>query len=227
MTTAQAAGVSSTWTAASDYDFRGITQTAQDPALQASLDYAHDSGWYIGGWACNVDFCASGVVGCLDADYELDLDLYAGFSGSIGENSLGWDVGLVYYTHEESEYNYPKIYAGLSYSNDFGGNTTAGDATAFFIEGTATMPLPNNFSLFGHVGYTFGDYWDDLDEAGTGSEYFDSSIGVGYAAGRFTLALKWADGSDLQEADGTLDDVFSSEARAVFTVATAFPWKND
>ncbi|HEY0683296.1 MAG TPA: TorF family putative porin [Steroidobacter sp.] len=40
------AGVSSTWTLVSDYDFRGITQSAQDPAVQASLDYAYDSGWY-------------------------------------------------------------------------------------------------------------------------------------------------------------------------------------
>jgi uncharacterized protein (TIGR02001 family) len=80
------AGVSSTWTLASDYDFRGITQTAQDPARQASLDYAHDSGWYVGGWASNVDFCAQGATGCLDADYELDL--YTGFAGSFGEE--GW-----------------------------------------------------------------------------------------------------------------------------------------
>ena len=37
--TAQAE-VSSTITLASDYDFRGITQTARDPALQASLDWS-------------------------------------------------------------------------------------------------------------------------------------------------------------------------------------------
>lgn len=49
------AAVTSTWTLASDYDFRDITQSAQDPALQASVDYVHDSGWYIGGWASNID----------------------------------------------------------------------------------------------------------------------------------------------------------------------------
>src|SRR5262245_30541635 len=97
------AGVTSTWTLASDYDFRGITQTAGDPAVQASLDYAHDSGWYLGGWASNVDFCAPGATTCLDADYELDL--YTGFTGSMGEGGLGWDVGLIYYTYEKSDYN--------------------------------------------------------------------------------------------------------------------------
>jgi uncharacterized protein (TIGR02001 family) len=50
------AEATATVTATSDYDFRGITQTAQDPALQASVDYAHDSGFYAGAWGSNVDF---------------------------------------------------------------------------------------------------------------------------------------------------------------------------
>ena len=40
------AQVSSTITLASDYDFRGITQTARDPALSASLDYSAPSGFH-------------------------------------------------------------------------------------------------------------------------------------------------------------------------------------
>ncbi len=227
------AGVTSTWTLASDYDFRGITQSAQDPAVQASVDYAHDSGWYLGGWASNIDFCSPGNSGCLDAEYEVDL--YTGFSGSTGEDGLGWDVGLIYYTYEESDYNYPEIYASLSkdwfkgkvwYSNDFGGDTTAGDTPAFYVEGNATIALPKNFTLLGHVGYSFGDYWDDLDSAGIGGEYFDFAVGVGYSVGRFNLALKWVDGSDLKESDGTPGDVFSSEGRALLTVATTFPRGN-
>jgi uncharacterized protein (TIGR02001 family) len=226
------AGASSTWTAASDYDFRGITQSAQDPAIQASIDYAHDSGWYVGAWGSSIDFCGANARGCLDASYELDL--YTGFSGTIGRNGLGWDAGLVYYTYEESEYDYPEIYASLSkdwlkaklsYSNDFGGDSTAGDTPAFYVEAAATVPLPQNFSALAHVGYSFGDYWDDLDDAGLGRPYFDYSLGVGYAAGHFNLALKWVDGSDLAEADGTPDDVFSSAARVVFTAATTFPWR--
>ena len=48
---------SSTWTAVSDYDFRGFSQSAKNPALQGSADYAFgDSGFSIGAWASNVDF---------------------------------------------------------------------------------------------------------------------------------------------------------------------------
>ena len=40
----------------SDYNWRGITQTAGDPAIQGGIDYAHDSGFYAGAWGSNVDF---------------------------------------------------------------------------------------------------------------------------------------------------------------------------
>ena len=41
----------------SDYDFRGFSQSAKDPALQGSADYAFgESGFSIGAWASNVDF---------------------------------------------------------------------------------------------------------------------------------------------------------------------------
>ena len=54
--TANAAELSATVTATTDYDFRGITQTAQDPAIQGSIDLATDPGFYAGVWASNVDF---------------------------------------------------------------------------------------------------------------------------------------------------------------------------
>ena len=35
----------------SDYKFRGISQSDESPAIQGGLDYAHDSGFYVGTWA--------------------------------------------------------------------------------------------------------------------------------------------------------------------------------
>ena len=32
----------------SDYNWRGISQTSQDPALQGGIDYSHESGFYAG-----------------------------------------------------------------------------------------------------------------------------------------------------------------------------------
>ena len=47
---------SATVTAVSDYLFNGVSQTQEDPALQASFDWADDSGIYAGVWGSNVDF---------------------------------------------------------------------------------------------------------------------------------------------------------------------------
>src|SRR5512145_662138 len=91
------AELSGTVTAVSDYDFRGITQSAQDPALQASLDYASDAGFYLGIWGSNIDFGN-------EFDSDIEVDLYGGFSGG---DEVTWDVGLVYYTYPgESDANF-------------------------------------------------------------------------------------------------------------------------
>ena len=50
------ADVSTTVNVTSDYTFNGVSQTGNDPALQASLDYAGTDGFYAGVWASTVDF---------------------------------------------------------------------------------------------------------------------------------------------------------------------------
>jgi uncharacterized protein (TIGR02001 family) len=231
------AGVTSTWTAVSDYDFRGITQTGQDPALQASLDYAHDSGWYIGAWASNIDFGVDEAATGID-DPNIEVDFYTGFTKTL-DSGFNYDVGGVFYDYpQEDTFNYFELYAGvgfavesglsvkgkLFYSPDFGGDATNGDTPAQYISGDFGMPLPADFSLTAHVGYSFGDYWDELDDADLGRPYFDYAVGIGYTAGKFSLGLKWIDGSDLKESDGAPRDIFSSEGRVVLSAATTFPW---
>jgi len=211
------AEVTGTVTAVSDYNWRGVTQTARDPALQGSIDYAHDSGFYAGVWASNVDF-----GDCCDENIETDL--YFGFAG--GE-TLTWDVGFVYYVYPGAEdIDFPEIYASLgwnwltgkvSYSNDFG-NT---DESAIYLEANGEWGLPANFGLAAHVGYSDGD---GIEAAYGQDNYFDWSVGVTYTLGHFDLGLSYVDGSDLETLDGTPDDVGSSESGVIFSVSTTFPW---
>ena len=230
------AGVTSTWTATNDYDFRGITQTAGDPALQASLDYAADAGWYIGAWASNIKF---GVPsGGPLKNPHIETDFYGGYTKTL-DSGLVYDVGAVYYAYlQETDFDYLEAYAGIGYapkdgisikgkffySPDFGGKITDGNTPAEYLSGDLAVPLPSNFSILAHAGYSFGDYWDKLKKTTppAGDKYFDWNVGVGYTAGKFSLALKYIDGSDLKESDGA--QFFSSESRVVFTVATTFPW---
>ena len=91
---------SSTVTLTSDYHYRAITQTAGDPALQASLDWAAESGFYVGAWASNVDF-----GDCCDE--EIEVDGYVGFAGG---DEVTWDVGLVYYYYPGADdLDYPEL----------------------------------------------------------------------------------------------------------------------
>lgn len=204
----------------SDYNWRGITQTAGDPAIQGGIDYAHDSGFYAGAWGSNVDF-----GDCCDENVEADL--YFGWSG--GE-TLVWNAGLIYYLYPGADsLNYPEIYASLgwewltgkiSYSNDFGNY----GESAFYLEGNAAYELPANFGVKAHLGYSDGD---GVEAAYGEDSYFDWSVGVTYELGNFTLGLTYADGSDLKGLDGTPDDISTSEGVAIFSIATAFPWSNE
>ncbi len=228
--TAAQADLTGTITGVSDYDFRGITQTGHDPAIQGSIDYSHSSGFYVGAWASSsLDF-----GNCCDENYEVDW--YGGFRGG---DQVTYDVGAIYYSYPGTNVNvdYPEIYGGVGwqwlsgkvwYSPDFG---SSGD-TAWYYEVNGNWSLPSNFGLSAHIGYSDGDYWDSVYDG----SYSDWSVGVTYTLGHFTLGLKWIDGSDLEDLDdfcpgnscGNVNkDVFSTDARAVFSVSTTFPWKKE
>jgi uncharacterized protein (TIGR02001 family) len=214
------AEVTGTVSVVSDYNWRGVSQSAQDPALQGSIDYAHASGFYAGVWGSNVDF-----GDCCDENIETDL--YAGFSG--GED-VTWDVGFIYYYYPGAEgLDYPEVYAGLGYkgfegklwySSDFANY----DDQAWYFEVNAAYELPANFGLEAHVGFSTGD---GIEAAYGVDNYSDWSVGVTYALSHFDLGVKNADGSDLHTLDGTPDDVLSSEGVFIFSVATSFPWSSE
>jgi len=216
---ASAGEFSATVTATTDYDFRGVTQTGQDPALQASVDYAFDSGLYVGAWASNVDF-----GDCCDESVELDL--YVGWGGG-DEEGLTWDVGGVYYLYPGADdLDYPEIWAGVAYgifdvyvwySWDF----FALDESAYYLEGNLNIPLPRDFGLVLHAGYSDGDAFDpDI----LGDSYFDYKIGVTKTWGKFDFELAWVDGSDWEDLNDTEDDILSSDGRVILSVSTTFPW---
>lgn len=84
----------------SDYVFRGISQTDNDPALQGGLDWSHDSGFYLGFWASNVSWLNDLELG---TNNSLETNFYGGYATSLGP--IGVDVGLL-------QYYYPGDYGG-------------------------------------------------------------------------------------------------------------------
>jgi uncharacterized protein (TIGR02001 family) len=197
---AGAAEITATATLTNDYDFRGISQTQGDPAFQLGLNYAAESGVYMGIWGSNVKFRNT-------ADYEpygrrpsSELDLYLGWGGGDSEASFGYDFGAIYYGYPNGgTINYPEVYAGISkgmfafkgwYSWDFNGS---GD-TSYYADANLDMPMASGFSFLLHMGYSGGEYHDATSGAG---EYMDWAAGVAYDVGGWTAALKYVDGSDM------------------------------
>jgi uncharacterized protein (TIGR02001 family) len=159
----------------SDYRFRGISQTSFKPALQAGIDFAHKSGFYLGAWGSNVSWIKD-FAGATDGS--LELDLYGGYKGEISKD-LTYDVGLITYQYPSNNAatnaNTTEIYGALSYSivtakysystGNFVAN--ADSSGSAYFELAANFDLGNGFTLTPHVGHqtipnqlSNGDYTD-------------------------------------------------------------------
>ncbi|MFA7267853.1 MAG: TorF family putative porin [Sterolibacterium sp.] len=91
---------------ASEYLYRGIAQTRGKPAIQGGFDYAHPSGFYVGAWGSNISWISDGNPA---ASASLELDIYGGYKGSLGD--LGYDVGVLTYNYPG---NYPDAYTSVA-----------------------------------------------------------------------------------------------------------------
>jgi uncharacterized protein (TIGR02001 family) len=149
----------------SQYVWRGMTQTDEAAALQGGVDYAHSSGFYAGTWASNVTWAKD--YGYMDSS-SLELDLYAGYSNTIGDTGIGYDVGVLQYLYPGTsakgavDVDATEIYAGLSYGWASAKVSYAASDEAWGIddargtlywEANADIPLgESGFSINLHVG---------------------------------------------------------------------------
>jgi uncharacterized protein (TIGR02001 family) len=152
----------------SEYEYRGISQTSEKPALQLNLDYAHATGFYIGTFVTNIKWLKdTAEANGFSSDANIEWDIYGGYRREIVKD-LVLDVGYLRYEYPSSGSFNPKpntdeIYAGLTwtflnvkYSHSI--NDTFGvpnSKNSYFIEGNIAYPLPmlTQLTLTGHVGY--------------------------------------------------------------------------
>jgi len=163
---------------ASNYVWRGMTQSHNSPAVQGGLDLGY-KGFYLGTWGSNVQFG--------DTNNNLEADFYAGYAGSI--DGFGYDLGYIYYAYpnESDAFNFDEAYIGLSYDfNGFGVNgkysfglDTENDTTDYWEVG-ASAGLPMDMTL----AASYGDY----DEVGT-----NYIVSISKTFGKFDIALAYTD----------------------------------
>ncbi len=81
----------------SNYIFRGLTQTWDNPAIQAGVDYSHAVGWYAGLWT-------SSISDKQYADGFAEVDVSGGYNGKLTED-LTWTVGVLGYLYPKANYS--------------------------------------------------------------------------------------------------------------------------
>ena len=192
-------------TAVSDYVFRGVSQTDEDPTLQASFPYTSPVGLYAGVWGSGVDFGPG--------DPSTEVDFLIGYGFDVTDN-VNFDVLFNRYTYPgASELNYNELITTttfaeqykltVAYTNDLSGS----DTKSWYYGVGGEWGLPNDFVLSANVGRS-------TLEREQGKDYTDFNVGVSRQFGLFNLGLGFhgTDGNG-RDNNGRLAD-----NRVVFTV---------
>jgi uncharacterized protein (TIGR02001 family) len=151
----------------SDYYSHGISQSWHKPTAQGGMDITHSSGFYAGVWG-------SGVTPNTYPDSTTEIDIYAGYNGSVpAVEGLGWSAGL-----------YGYLYPGGSWKKYRASNPTSGNPNdPLTPKGGRWDTYEANVGLsYGwlssKLSYTLTDWWGadkstGWDGSTKGSTYFE------------------------------------------------------
>lgn len=184
-----------------DYIFRGVSQSQRDPAISGGVDYTHASGLYAGTWLSTQKWVETGPY---KTDSDIELDLYGGYRGAVGD--IGFDVGLIryYYDGDRNGLALPTpdttevyvagtwkfltlkySYAISDYFIGWGGPGAKSEGSGY-LELNATHDLGNGWGLLGHIGH------QKVENTG-GASYSDFKIGVTKDVGFGVVTLAYSD----------------------------------
>ncbi|KGJ94780.1 TorF family putative porin [Thalassotalea sp. ND16A] len=214
------ADVSSTVNLTSDYTFNGVSQTNNDPALQASLDYAGDSGIYLGTWASNVDFGPA-------EDTNIEWDFYVGNYWQLNEK-VGLDAGVAYYTYHgddaSSDYAYGEAYAKFGYNSSIGDTELnfwyawdyfGTDAGHYIMMAAHTFAISEGHDIRVSVDRSTSD---DVNKWGWGNNFDDES----YNHYRIEYMTSFSGFDFNLAAEDTSMDWDTADSRVVLSVSKTF-----
>lgn len=201
-------------TVASDYRFRGISQTFRGPAVQGGFDYAHSSGFYVGNWNSNV----SGNQ--YPDGSSIEMDLYGGYKFAPAKDVTA-DIGVLRYYYPGVSIggvnaNATEVYFGASYkwfsakysyavSDKYFGFTNADGS--YYLDLNANYDVAEKTTLGLHVGRqkfkNFGAF-----------SYTDYKVSVSRDFGFATLGLALV-GSNADDARYTFSNGSGTESKDV------------
>ncbi|MDB5797535.1 MAG: hypothetical protein JWP36_1437 [Paucimonas sp.] len=191
-------------TIATDYRFRGISQTFRLPAVQGGFDYSHSSGLYLGNWNSNV----SGNL--FQNGAGIEMDFYGGYKFDLAKDVQA-DIGLLYYYYPgaetpvtRSKYNNLEVYFGGTYKwltakysyaiTDFFGLNAGNSAALFSLpangnsKGSGYLDLTGNWEIAEKTTLTAHIGRQTVKNYGAAS-YTDYKLGVAKDYGVATAGL--------------------------------------
>ena len=214
----------------SEYEYRGISQTSEKPAVQLNLDYAHRSGLYIGTFVSNIKWLKDTArENGFSSDANFEWDIYGGFRFPL-TTDLTLDVGYLHYEYPSSGSFDPKpntdeVYVGATFgpatvkysysiNEAFGVPDSKGSD---YVELAVNYPLPMLKSLtlngvLGHQRYKKSSFLD----------YTVWKAGATYDFGRGLTVGAYYKGTDAERAPYTIKGKDWSKDRAVAFVAYSF-----
>jgi uncharacterized protein (TIGR02001 family) len=188
---AEEADFSFSLTGATDYVWRGVSQSDNNPAVFATAQVNYGQ-FYLGAGAENVDFLG------IDTEY----DIWGGWSAPVGSVTL--DVGFVRYGYVDapSGADLDTIEAKVGVSTTFG-QATVGAAVYFTDDYFATEDEATYVEVNGR--YALNDKWSVSGAVAqqdfSGGDYTTWNVGVGYAlAENVSLDVRYSD-TDLDNND--------------------------
>ena len=204
---------------ATDYAFRGVSQTDESPAIQGGFDAAFgDSGFYAGTWASNINFGTGGG--------NLELDVYGGYKFALGPVAM--DVGVIGYYYpgasdDTAELDYYEGYVkpsialtdqftlggAIYWSPEFTGES--GDGVYYEVNG-ACCSDSDVLSISGAIGHAVRSMRRASSRAKT--DY------TTYNAGRHLLTAMGL-GFDLRYVGTDVDNASIYDDRVIFTIKRA------
>jgi uncharacterized protein (TIGR02001 family) len=222
----------------SEYEYRGISQSSQNPALQLNLDYVNNpTGLYLGTFLSNIKWLkdvaqASGF----STNARVEWDIYGGWRKEIYKDTT-LDIGYLRYEYPGSGAFNPKpntdeVYAGItwqwlnvkySYSinNTFGVPNSKGSD---YIESNVAYPWPGfeKLALTGTLAHQ--RYKGQQDGIGNGRlSYTLWRAGASYDFGHGINAGAYYTGTDADSTQYTFNGKDWSRDRLVAFVTWAFP----
>jgi uncharacterized protein (TIGR02001 family) len=171
----------------SDYRVRGISQTRLKPALQAGVDYADPSGFYVGAFASNIKWIKD-----LGGKASIEVDIYGGYKGEIAKD-VSLDVGVIRYQYSNNnltpDANTNEVYVGMGYGvfsakyshsiSTFLGFLDSKNSN--YLEVNANPEIAKQTTLVLHAGH-------QNVRGGSDASYSDYALGLAYDLDGFILS---------------------------------------